>query len=148
MENIINAVNSLPSPLLYLVYFTYFLAVANIAYFVINVSYLAYSKITLNWQKLKFGTVLLLLKAKKLIRSFLFRQPATRYNMQEFPLSDTEIVLDSLEERSPVPQLSGSQKPSSEIHLENQAEQNSGIKEKRIRLRKLHNGRIVEIREG
>jgi hypothetical protein len=63
--------------------------------------------------------------------------------MQEFPLSDTEIVLDSLEERSHAPQLSDIQKPLSEIRLENQAEQKSDNSVKKPRSKKLKDGEII-----
>lgn len=136
MENIsFNALNSLPLPLLCLVYFTLFLALLTIGFSV-------YLKITHNWYKVGFAIAFLLMKVKSSIRKWFLRQPTTRYNMVDYPSSDTQIQLESLDEPNPAQPLSESNTITSEIQP-NKAEQVSELNGKKMRVKKLKNGKII-----
>ena len=113
MENIsFNALNSLPTPLLSLVYFTFALALLTIGFSV-------YLKITQNWYKAKWWIVLSFVKAKSLIRKWFLRPPMTRYNMVDYPSSEPTIQSESLGEQNHVQPLSETDIQLSETPLNN-----------------------------
>lgn len=137
MENIsFSALNSLPLPLLALIYFTLFLAVLTIG---CNV----YLKIIQNSIGLKLKIAYLLLVVKKWIRSSLLRKPTTRYNMVDYPSSEPEIPSELLDAQDLVLPSSSNIESQSEIHQENSPEQKSEIIARKPRSKKLSNGKIV-----